>query len=136
MCVFLFIIIIIKFENKNRPADDEFEIIASPGHGILSLFVTQLENVRRVDADQSISNSESSLFSQTSAIHLKQENMSLLKNWIIHLNKHIPPKKSECSNCCVSHIDYISTGTSLLKSESLFVVSIIILFCCYYSIRS
>jgi hypothetical protein len=38
-----------------------------------------LENVRRVDADQSISNSESGLFSQTSAIHLKQENMSLLK---------------------------------------------------------
>jgi hypothetical protein len=97
-----------------------------------------LENVRRVDADQSISNSKSGLFSQTSAIHLKQENMSLLKNWTIHLDKHIPhpQKKSECSNCCVSHIDYISTGTSLLKSESLFVVSIIILFCCYYSIRS
>ena len=73
MRVFLFIIIIIKLKKKNRPADDEFEIIASPGHGILSLFVTQLENVRRVDADQRISNSESGLFSQTSAINLKQK---------------------------------------------------------------
>jgi hypothetical protein len=55
----------------NRPANDEFEIIAGPGHGILGLFMTQLENVRRVDSDQRISNAKPSLFSQTATIHLK-----------------------------------------------------------------
>lgn len=60
------------------PADDEFEVVAGPGHGILSLFVTQLENVRRVDADQRISDTKSCLFSQTASVHLKRFRIDLL----------------------------------------------------------
>lgn len=55
----------------SRPADDELEIVAGFRDGILGFFVTQLEDVRIVDSDESIAHTKSGLFRQTASVHLK-----------------------------------------------------------------
>lgn len=58
--------------NQHRPADDQLEIIAGPGHGVLGIFVTQLVDIRVVDSDESVAHAKSRFLCQTTAMYLEK----------------------------------------------------------------